>query len=138
MFSVDREARTAKVVGAGNTAFVTTAILDVGEFIGKAFATLPRSELENTSLRVSVSPRFTANELFEQVKKRDGKPWTIEHTSLEQAKAISLNPSLGRPSFLNWVAHAIDQGAANYPDDNARVGFQSSVDLIDLILNADH
>lgn len=134
LFGVDKEARTAKVVGAGNTAFVSTAEQDVGDFVAKAFATLPRSELENASLQVSASTRFTVNELFAQAEKRDGKPWTIEHSPVEQAKAQAYDLSLGAPAFFTWLAYSIEQGAFNAPDDNARIGFESTVDLVDLVL----
>lgn len=137
LFSIDKDAGTAKIFGQGNTPFAATAEKDVGEFVAKAFAALPRSELENKSLNVSASTRYTANELVAEVGKRAGKEIKAEHLSVEQAKAQIANLSSQEaffPSFLAWVQLTIDLGGGNPKDDNERVGFTSSVDLVDVIL----
>ncbi|PWN52234.1 NAD(P)-binding protein, partial [Violaceomyces palustris] len=52
LLEVDKQARTAKVVGPGTAPFTSTTEKEIGQFVAKAFANLPKSELENRGLRV--------------------------------------------------------------------------------------
>lgn len=130
------EEKTTTIVGSGDEKIALTTQGDTAAFLYKALTTLPPSELEYKTLRLSCSRR-SWNELVSLYEAKTGNKLEKKFVSVEDAlQRCRENTSgdkfvLGLVWGLLWI---FGTGQGDVGDDNAKVGFKADEHAIDKVV----
>lgn len=130
------EENKVTIVGSGDEKIALTTQEDTAAFLYKALTTLPPSELEYKTLRLSCSRR-SWNDLISLIETKKGIRLEKEMVSVEDALKFCRENDSGDDfvAGLGWgLLWILGSGQGDVVDDNAKVGFRADEHAIDSVI----